>query len=56
MSSLAIPAEILDLESPDPPEADTSTTSEPRPDEERVEEGADPDERRGDVDDLPRAS
>ena len=60
MSTTAIPAEILHLESTEPPEASPSTGLEPQPEEEhaeeRAEEGAEPDTRRGDVDDLPRVS
>jgi len=54
MSTTAIPAEILHQESADPPEASPSTRLEPPPEEEHAEEGAEPDTRRGDVDDLPR--
>jgi hypothetical protein len=54
MSTTAIPAEILHLESADPPEAGPGTKLEPRPEEEHVEERPEPDDRRGDVDDLPR--
>ncbi len=54
MSSTAVPAETLHLESADPPEASPSPGLEPRPEEEYAEEGAEPDDRRGDVDDLPR--
>ena len=54
MTTTAIPAEILHLESADPPEASPSTTLEPPTEEEHAEEGAEPEDRRGDVDDLPR--
>jgi hypothetical protein len=40
----------------DPPESGPSTSLEPRFEGEHAEEGAEPDDRRGDLDDLPRAS
>jgi hypothetical protein len=54
MTTTAIPAEILHLESADRPEASPSTSLEPPPGEEDAEESAEPEDRRGDVDDLPR--
>lgn len=53
MSTTAVPAETLDREN-DPSEPGPSTSSEPRPEEERAEPDAEPEDRRGDVDDLPR--
>jgi hypothetical protein len=53
MSTTAVAAETLDREN-DPPEPGPSTSSEPPPEEEQAEPGAEPEDRRGDVDDLPR--
>ena len=53
MSTTAVPAETLDRES-DPPDPRPSESSEPSPEEEQAEPGAEPEDRRGDVDDLPR--
>ena len=55
MSTTAVPAETLDRES-DPPEPGPNESSEPRPEEEQAEPGAEPEDRRGDVDDLPRTA
>ena len=55
MSTTAVPAETPDRES-DPPEPGPNGSSEPRPEEEQAEPGAEPEDRRGDVDDLPRTA
>jgi len=52
MSAAALPAEIIDPESADPSEPGPSTRLAPPPEE----NDPGPDDQRGDVDDLPRAS
>jgi hypothetical protein len=51
MSAAALPAEIIDPESADPSEPGPSTRLAPP-----EEKDPGPDDQRGDVDDLPRAS